>query len=424
MEKGRHGGAVFTQIGAGLFGPVLRRAGMGMTQLLQRMVKRAPDPVDPVPILRRAVRRAADRELGIDLRVDDCAAGDLDLAQSVGGIEPDDLVIALDRGGQMAGFVVIPMVLWSAVVELQTVGAIFHTAGAGRAPTGTDAALCSPFLTRLLDELSATSGGAVFETWYAGIKLGARLRVLRLIELTLPSGLYHEAAFTLHLPEQTDTQPLHLRLITRPAEPPAPSAPPARGGGQVAAALGAPVKLEAILHRFELPLSVLKTLEPGTTVPLDGATVGSLHLEASDRRPVCAARLGRIGAYRALRLEQPDAAAMDDLALGAPAMSDMGLDLGGPALGAPDIGFDGACSAPDGAEDGGALVLAGGVEHALGMDLGPDAPPDALAFEEAPETPETAAESDPAGISLDLSPDPLDMPALDDLPQIDLGDFE
>ena len=60
--------------------------------------------------------------------------------------------------------------------------------------------------------------------------------------------------------------------------------------------------VEAVLHRFMIPLDEIGSLEVGTSVPIPLECVSRVLLEGSDGRCVATGKLGQCGGRRAVRV--------------------------------------------------------------------------------------------------------------------------
>lgn len=340
-------------------------------------------------MLRRAMRRAADREIGLDLTIEVAESGEADLAEVLDAFEGRDLMVGLLRDEELAGVVIMTPPIWSAFVEMQTVRRVLSRGETDRLPKRSDAVLCGSVITRLLDEVTSAAAGTMVQGWLDGLRLGAQITLRRMVELTLPAGRVRR--IRLGCSYEGLSQPGHLSVIATVAH---------ESGDRICTddaaswkknwrgvAEKAPARLEAILHRMPLSIATFRDMKPGMVLPLPGATVSGLRLETSAGLSVCSARLGCINGHRAVRLETPPATVMQDIGLGGEAQDTgmIGADPMGEGasivdeaamIGASDIGGQ-----TDHVPDSGGLPehepLAGGLpDLAMGdglPDLGVDA---------------------------------------------------
>lgn len=374
---------------------------MTVGAVLARKAGIAPKtPPDPMPALRRALRRAMDATLGHDLEVGEGGLETRPLRDLLGSLATDDLVIALERGGTLAGALVLPPPLWRSLVEVQTLGRQVLPRRAARGPTGTDAALCLPFLSRLLDEVIA-GGGAALGPLLDGVALGARIDLPRIIELSLPA---EEVACLSCSCALAPDEAAPLRLFLARSVP----APAATAGGDDAPDWAAqwsevapqiPARLEAVLHRMPLDLSVLRGLSVGQVIALEGADLGRLRLESAGHRLAAGGRLGRLGALRAVRIGPPPAYDMQEMPLtsAAPFGAGVALDFPDPEGPVADV----APALPEAVPDLPGMTDAADTPEGAGL---PDLP-DMAVMPAAPDLPDMGG-----GGGLDLAPTGVDLP--------------
>ncbi|PIE09365.1 MAG: hypothetical protein CSA72_13330 [Rhodobacterales bacterium] len=373
--------------------------------VLTRKVAAKAAPPDAGPVVRRAMRQAADRLLGLDAQVSGIEITTATPEQLLAPCGEQSLLLTLEREGAVVGAVSMEQPVWSALVALQTIGRIGRSDA--RAPSGADAAMAEPLINSFIQALLAQDVPDELAAWMPGLVVGKRLRSRRIVELTMPP--HPIGALTVNMAlEDEETAALCL-FATEPApeEHAAESADWSESWSRVARQ--APVRLEARLHRFTLPLSRVSALSAGDVLPLDGASVAGLELIAAGGQVAARARLGRIGSMRAARIEAPAAPTMRDLHDGA-AEAFPAIDSAGPdALSIEDVPLvpdieDGALSADraPGLDDLPALT-----EEVQDQAIPPDAPD----FDTEASEPLTAAAPD---LDLDL-PAPIDfgLPPLD-----------
>ncbi len=281
--------------------------------ILRQMTHRQPSVTPDVPLTAsRAVRLAATRSAqhSIDLTLQVLSVGEdaLDLDGLLSELSEDLLIQGLHRDGDVVGFMACDTALCAAAVEVQTLGQVAAVAPPPRIATRADAALAMPFLVQFLRELDETTDRTALEGWTDLVVMGQRIespRALgfalsdqnfRLIRLSLDlGGADRHGAVLIALPMQNAGD----------APPPKKVAPVANWDTEFrATVMAAPAALDAVLHRFDLPLAVATGLEVGQIVPLYGCRVGAVRLEAPDGRTVARARLGQIAGQVAVRITE------------------------------------------------------------------------------------------------------------------------
>lgn len=201
---------------------------------------------------------------------------------------------------------------------MQTIGRLCRTDTANRRPTRTDAAMAVEFVDRLLSEIEREFAGSAAAGWGAGfryaswIEEGARSRPCWRIQHwpgRLRGGWVP--------PERAETCSGSCRRMAGEGGG-ALLSPPGKGAMRPAdpdwdtrlsrSVLGAHARLDAVLNRMALPLSEVLALRPGMEIPLPGAEIGAILVEAEGRRPA-RGRLGQFRGQRAVLLGAEDVTA-------------------------------------------------------------------------------------------------------------------
>jgi flagellar motor switch protein FliM len=304
--------------------------------ILRRMAGQAVPAVPASPLttsraVRLALVKAASDAAGLVLRVASTADDVGRLDDLLGALDPNLMLVGLDRQGRLVGFVAVDMQLRAAVVEAQTMGRLLEQTADDRAATGTDKALCDPLLAAFLAALPPAVTGTAYEGWVDGVAPGDRLADSRLAGLLLADGDYRVLRMGVELGSGNRSGEVLLALpLPRAAAAPEPRSPVVDWETEfVAAVQDAPACLVARLHRFKMPLGQAQALQVGHVVPLPGCTVSSVRLIAPDGRSVAQAKLGQLAGYRAVRIERAADAEMRDLVSDGPEGADMALPLGG-----------------------------------------------------------------------------------------------
>ena len=349
------------------------------TSVLRRMA-RAHQPATPeVPItasraVRLAMTRAAQNAVGLKLSVLSVGEDTLSLDELVEVLDDDLLMMTLMRRGQVGGLVACDYHFTAATSEIQTLGRLRAAVPEARRITGTDMALAEPVLEQALRELEETTPRTALDGWADGFAIGDRIPEVRRVPFDLSDVIYRLIRVSLDLGVEGRegilllALPLQVQAIRRPAE-----TRPDWDKDFKAAVLKAPARLDAVLHKFQMPLSRATTLEVGQVVPLPGCTVGSVRLVAPDGKVVGRARLGQMAGQLAVRLQDADDTPLSEMpALGGGG----GLMAGGGMMGDPG----GLLSGPGGGGDfggfGGGADLGGGEFGGFDGGLDLDGPSD------------------------------------------------
>ncbi len=354
--------------------------------VLRRMVSPPPPAPEDVPItssraMRLAVTRAADKTHNLPLTVTSLEEEVLDLDAMLATLGPELLLVGMVDEMTLVGLSAFDAGLRSALIEVQTVGAVLAVVEDDRPPTGTDAAMMGPMLLAILAHLAETAPRTPLDGWGQGLHPSQQVPSTRAAGLILPERRYRVMRMTLDLQVEGREGRLVMALPDQTVSPPVTVEAPIDEDWTTrfqAAVNAAPVRLKAELHRFKAPLYAVEDLSVGQVIPLTGCTVTSVKLHAADGRKVATARLGQSGGMRAVRVEQADLPGMHDIA-------DLG---GGGATGLPPMGQEQAMSLDldvGGKEDGMALDFSSADGFAApdaAMSIDMDAAGDAAAADE------------------------------------------
>ncbi len=290
--------------------------------VLQQMTHRPAVKVPDVPLtasraVTLAVTRAAQNSVSLTLAVSTISEEMMELDALLAALNDDLLIMGLGQGSDTRGVMVCDATLCSAAVEVQTTGRVAGTPGEARPITRADAALVSPFLTGLLEELAQTTARTALDGWTEDVALLARLAGPRSTGFVLRDQLYRVIRVAVTLSGGDRAAEMMIALPPQAAaEAPRPAPAPMRGNWAKdfpQTVLAAPACLDAVLHRFDLPLAVATKLEVGQLLPLHGCTVGTVRLEALDGRLVAKARLGQVAGQIAVRVEDGEKLDLRDL---------------------------------------------------------------------------------------------------------------
>lgn len=290
--------------------PVLAQK-MGLTATAEATGDEA-GAVSPIRIMRRAMARAADKAVGMSasvLGMSDEEASAEELIENA----PDDWVVLGLRDGSEAGltglFLIDPP-LRSALVEMQTMGALLAAPAVQRSVTGTDAALSLPFATKLLSELEE-AGFDVGDVAAGQYDIGP-IEDIRTAGLVLCQGRFRYWRVSLQM-GGADLQG-ELMIATRCAL--ATEDTPTEGANEWSSTFqktveGVTAEMDAVLAQVKMPISEVEALAVGQILRLAGTTVGSVTLSSPDGKAIAKARLGQVAGKRAVRIETPNVELQD-----------------------------------------------------------------------------------------------------------------
>lgn len=299
---------------------------------------RTAPPRGEAPTLERAlataVLRVADGLAGLGLSTGGRQARRLDRSGAFEGFDERALCLPVDPADHdpllparsnseglaaRMGLVVLHPGLTDALVEVQTIGRVTGPARPPRRPTRIDAALAQPFARAVLEQLLRQLPAGGDEPRPGTLRVGSFIAGPASLGLILTAPEYLRLDLELRLGDGARVGGLSLLLPAGAAARAEPDAAPADPEGawaeaMRAAALAAPVRLQAVLPPIRLPLARLVSLRVGDLIPLDPSALAdvTLHGGASGvtipgrkRLPGGAslrARLGQLNGQRAVKV--------------------------------------------------------------------------------------------------------------------------
>ena len=294
--------------------------------VLHRMTRRSAPSAPDVPLtasraVRLAVTRAAATSIALTLTAQSVAEEAMTLDDLIDTLSEDDLLVALETAAGPVGLLACDRGFVAAMGEVQTTGQVQARPVPDRTLTGADLALARPLLERLMAELAETTPRTALDGWADGTGVGARFAEARRVAFHLKDGPFRLMRVSLDfgVPDRAGELLIALPVQDHALPVPRPKAPALDWERDFRkAVLEAPARLDAVLHRFQLPLSRITALQIGEVIPLAGCSVGSVRLVAPDGKTVARARLGQIAGQIAVRVQREDTTPMIDLADGAP----------------------------------------------------------------------------------------------------------
>jgi len=264
-------------------------------------------PATPMRQMRRALARAADRAVGLSVVVLGIAEGELEAEDLIEDGPEDWIVLGLrdaDNAGLNGLFLINPE-LRTALVEMQTMGAVSGGEGQARPVTGTDGVMSMPFAEQVLAQLVEAGFGAP-DLELVGFDMGV-MSDLRTAGLVMIPGMYRSWRVTL---EMAGTQQQgEILLALRPKVAAAPVAPALNDAWSAAlkgALAEAPAELDAVLCKMPMSIANIEQFEVGQLLHLAGTTVGSVTLLGPSGEALAPARLGQVAGLRAVRIQTPE----------------------------------------------------------------------------------------------------------------------
>ncbi|PUB18892.1 FliM/FliN family flagellar motor switch protein [Yoonia sediminilitoris] len=355
--------------------------------ILRRMTGRETGDVAETPLtLSRAVRlaftKSANDTIGLIVTVTAMGEDVHTLDPMLEVLDDNLMLVGLERGGELVGLMALDMQLRAAILEMQAMGKLIAGMAEDRAPTGTDKTMAENLLIRFLDAMPVATLGTEYDGWTDQVELGSKVESCRAAGLVLDDCEYRIMRLDIDLGVADRTGqlivvlPLAVETFGAPAEPTEQLDWATLFQARVAEAQS---ELDALLHRFDMPLAQARNLQVGQVVPLRGCSVNSVRLVTAKGREVALAKLGQLGGNRAVRVEAPPQPQMRELGGGAEAaLPDL---MGGMAD--DKMGFGG--------DEGAGLALEGAGE----IDFAMDAAPTFAEPETALDTPDMEAGAEP-----------------------------
>ena len=366
----------------------------------------------------------------------DVASGDrlLMLLDAYGDLGPDKA----PNGLAGCGAAILDRGLVQSLVEVQTRGRVTQAELEERAFTYTDAAVTA----QLIDPVLSSVDEMMIETPQSPdplrLRYGDKVEDARALLLVLEAPDYILFRITLDIEDGARSGTMVLAIPDEMLRPPKPAPDPDEADtGQFdlsGMALSAPIALNAIVARLNMPLSRLCTLKPGDKIPVSRNVLSRTELIGSKGFVLGKVVLGQMNGFRAVRLgpeeaDTPPSRALPDTK-SEPALPTLttppglGADTPAPLGDLPALG-DGGLDLPDIPELGGDMDLTVGAAADLDFDL-PDAMTGevSLDLDEAlntslPDAPELGDLADFSGLDdATLSPAEDGLPALPDLPSL------
>ncbi len=260
-----------------------------------------------------ALARAARLRLGLDLAVTAMADRRAALAEVL-DLQPDRALIAVLEGpGETLGVLSLSPEVLAGLIERQTLGRVTDMAPLPRRPTRTDAAMVGGLVDAALEAMDAALCASAERVWASGYRYASFLEDARPLGLMLEDVAYRVLQADVALEGGAKTGAILLMLpATGRAAAPAPS--PAAAGAAAAtlvfqAAMAEQVqasdaRLDAVIARVRLPLSLAMALGVGEVIRLGTAAIDRIDLEGIDGVRIAGGRLGQNRGMRALRLTE------------------------------------------------------------------------------------------------------------------------
>ena len=224
-------------------------------------------------------------------------------------LDETSLMVFLDGPKGRPGAATLCLNLVSALIQQQTTGRIAVQEPAARAMTSTDAALCAP----LLDALIARASGIVEDendhTLLSGYRYGACADGPRLLAMALEAPEYCVVRLTLDIAAGAHQGSL-VFVLERPEAKPVQNEHVHESAVLSTASLdtavqGLPAELAVVLCTLRMPASKLGTLSIGDQIPLPPDAFPEACVTTKNNQRLATGILGQVNGMRVLRISDP-----------------------------------------------------------------------------------------------------------------------
>jgi flagellar motor switch/type III secretory pathway protein FliN len=227
------------------------------------------------------------------------------------------LLLLFDGPNSRRAAVVCSSTLVGALIQQQTMGKVLKDdGGQARSMTGTDAAVCAPFLDGLLERAATLPETDEDRTLLAGYRFGARAEDARLLHLAMEAPHYQvihleldidrgnrqgQIVLCLPVPDQADTAEDQLQDGDQPK---------ARSENLKTRLADTvpllPIELSLVLATLKMPLSKIGALQVGDLLDIKHGCFDAVEIRTIQGCKVGKGTLGQLDGYRAVRIAQPE----------------------------------------------------------------------------------------------------------------------
>ncbi len=268
--------------------------------------------IQPAKVLSTALSKSADASMGLDVTVKSSSERIASLSDLLECLPENGLLALLEGPRDGQGVMAFDSSALSAIIEKQMTGTVSRNQPQSRRVTRTDAALAADLIDATLHRFETALSGLEESRWASGFGYSSHIDDLRPLGLLLEDVDYRIFGLSLNIELGTREGEILLAL-------------PAKGRAKVTArqapveeettrkdpdwkprleglVLQGEARLEAILYRFQMPISAIKQLQPGQEIPIPVSTLNDVRIAGAERIPLGRCRLGRCQGHRAIRL--------------------------------------------------------------------------------------------------------------------------
>lgn len=305
-------------------------------------------PVTPERAIRHVFAKVAQDSLELPLEVRDVRITQMSLTEICDAFEPLSMLAVIEGHKESFGVIALPPMMFSSLIEVQTMGRLGKTPPAARKPTRVDASMMQGVLDELMGGLTQALCESDDITWAGGFRYASHLDDPRPLALILEEITYRVIHIGLRIGPGGERETQLLWAVPargRGPGPVKPEQPVVQSELDQAAqmhwftqmehtVMGTRAQLDAVIYRWRLPLSEAMGLRPDVVIGLPQGALENIMLEAPGGRLVGHAKLGQYSGKRALRLRE--AGAEEDMV---PNMDDLTAASGAPPSLAQDHGI-------------------------------------------------------------------------------------
>ena len=290
--------------------------------------QQAEAPLTPERALKVALGRAAERVLQRRARVRAVQVAETEVDILSADPQIVELLIEIVDGDEVVGLIGCDHGLVGMIVEWIVAGQVSDRQPKARPITRTDMAFVIPFLSAALDEIRDVGIGTAMEGWIVDeMSLGQRVTDAAKLPLVLPDRPYGmvQLDFDLGVDSRSAKMivllPQHEEPVVEDEDP----EPPEWTLNLHRNVMESQADLNAVLCRLPMSMQDIHGFEVGQVIALAGADIGGVRAEGPARQLLGQARLGQLNGMRAIRIEAPKAAELQDVEMADPEGSGVSL---------------------------------------------------------------------------------------------------
>lgn len=262
--------------------------------------------VSPSRALRLALARVAKDMWGLAAVSQGIQMDLLDQETALSMLDANHLILVLSSPAGDVALVCISRAALTALIEVQTVGAVFDRPLDDRPFTTTDALMSWVYLDKVFTAFQAGLDGSALAAQLIGYRFEVRADDTRTAGLFLNAAQYRVMTATVDFGPGQRTGDIQFVLPLRDIpDPPARQRATGSADGAARDFDVLPAVLQVVLCRLQLPLSQASALKPGQLLPLPADALNRAELVTVQGRMVSKGRLGQINGFRAIRLDLP-----------------------------------------------------------------------------------------------------------------------